>query len=97
MVTDETASIDQQTDTEPPSPTPGTTKSATDEEGDNAGKFVTGAVIAVVGGVLSFTGIFAIFGIPMVFVGLAFMFPRLAKFMIVLAVFSMITLVLMLA
>jgi len=97
IVTDESEPSGQQADTEPPAPTPETTKSATGDPGGNSGKFVTGAVIAVVGAVLSFTGIFAIFGVPMVFVGLAVMFPRLAKFMIMLAVFSMLALVLMLA
>ena len=51
---------------------------------------VIGAALAIVGALISLTGIGALVGIPMVIVGLAAMFPNLTKFLIIIGVLAVV-------
>jgi hypothetical protein len=51
---------------------------------------VVGAALAIVGALISLTGIGALVGIPMIIVGLAAMFPNLTKFLIIIGVLAVV-------
>lgn len=57
---------------------------------------VGGAAVAIIGAIFSITGIGAIIGIPMIFVGVAIMFPRFAVVMAILAAVAFISLLMVL-
>jgi len=60
------------------------------EESSSSGNLLAGALILVVGALLTVTGIGAILGMPMIALGFAVMFPRFTKWAVVLAVLLVI-------